>query len=291
MEITNILNIVFYTFTLCLHSVGLVLLYMVRSKIVETSFIQYVYIVNLSVVELLSSLLYVLHTVLIVNGKPALLFYIHCLQNGGVFVWYTLVMIMLTFDRFLEVYLNIRYYIFWSLKKTIVVLVMIAVIPLAFTLYLFTIKDKRDLFRLLTFYCWPICECSFIVVALATYGYFLKKIKSHRVTQQSLSLQQSNIETQATSDLSASVQRSASRFRQAARGFTLPTLLISTYLIFWVFPDMFYLVSILHEKTYPAAVQSVFTVMYMLAFASDAVIYIFGYKPVRNLLRKKLCSK
>ena len=47
---------------------------------------------------------------------------------------YFIIMILNTLDRFMEIYLNIKYFLYWSNKKTIILLIIILIV-LSFIIY------------------------------------------------------------------------------------------------------------------------------------------------------------
>ena len=99
---------------IALHIVGLRLLYVTRHAQQRCTQFQRIYLVNLSVIEILRGTLKVLyHLLLVGRSNPQIeqaAFYLWLIQTSGAFLWYILVLVLITFDRFLEVFLNCLLY-------------------------------------------------------------------------------------------------------------------------------------------------------------------------------------
>lgn len=336
-------DVIVTTIPLVFHIIGLCFLIPVRHKSNQLSLgtgIQYIYLVLISINNIMDKSL-----ILIKEINPGLspwwFKFIFTLSSGGFFVAYILIMTLLTVDRFLEVYLNIRYPTIWSKRKTKICLLVCYLISVTIVVcLLLTCHDSRQSLGVLTTYIWPICHGVFIVTASVTYGYVLIKIRANRkrlanIHTSSLRLAVTSTTTGTSSTTSSSTiptrdneittnvvihdvsssppsttpavssQRSAnsrqstssSRLRRnpsiaiikVLRGFYVPTLFIVTFLIFLVIPDMVYLGYFLNSRYPPEWINDLAAVLYALAPISDALIYTFAFRPVRQQLMICIC--
>ena len=298
---------------LILHTIGLYFLYSARCTSNRLSLgtgIQYIYLVLISINNVLEKSL-----ALILEINPGLsskvYMVIWTISNGGLFVSYSLIMTLLTLDRFMEVYLNIRYPTVWSKLKTKICLLscyLIAILVVGSMLG--TCRETGQVFNVLVFYIWPVCEGVFIVTASVTYGYVIVKIRANRkrLVAHSSSIRVTVTPTPSTTSSSTTTQFTTTVVRESLnrhstrrlgskknpptaiikvlRGFYIPTLFIVTFLTFWVLPDMVKLGYILANRKSPEAINHLGAVLYALAPISDALIYTFAFKPVRQQLVK-----
>lgn len=317
-------DVIVTTIPLVFHIIGLCFLISVRHASNQLSLgtgIQYIYLVLISINNIMDKSLTLIREIN-PGFSPWMVKFIFTLSSGGFFVAYILIMTLLTIDRFLEVYLNIRYPTIWSKWKTKVCLLTCYLIAVTIVVcLLLACRDSHQVLGVLTTYIWPICHGVFIVTASVTYGYVLVKIRANR---KRLAIHTSSLKRQGTSrdsefttsvvlhDMSTSpppiapttsqqnTQRRqstrSSRLRNPSiaiikvlRGFYVPTLFIVTFLIFLVIPDMVYLGYFLAHCSPPEWIYHVAAVLYALAPISDALIYTFAFRPVRQQLVKCIC--
>ena len=208
----------------------------------------------------------------------------------GVFLWafsvtsvtimYILIMIILTIDRFLDIYLNIKYELLWSFKKTKIVLTTAFIICsfLFIPAHVSSLSDPHDVGRTLVRYIYPVCEIAFIIVASFSYFYITKQIYRHRKATKKLK-KQLNVNNAATVFYS---KLTNNRFK-----IFVPTLIIITFVVFTIIPNTIKLCSSL--KIFKSkAILNIAYVMIPIGFISDAIIYVFNLKVVRLKLRKTL---
>lgn len=84
-------------------------------------------------------------------------------------------------------------------------------------------------------------------------------------------------------------------FRKAKRGFFLPNLLIASFIVFWMLPDLIYFGCRLNGgaplKERSMLVDGLVSLTYTIGLFLDAVIYIFAVPEVRRVLTRKLKFK
>ena len=149
---------------------------------------------------------------------------------------YYFIMIYLTADRFFVVYLHLNYPLYWSKGKTrnLLVVTWVVFIILAIVLALLYKCLSIDYNRVFYIYTWPITEAVFLVVAFGRYGYVIQKVykrNKSRIAYETLR-QRSKLNNTAA----PSPQQYQSIFKQPA--FYVPTLLILTFVLLQVVPDL-----------------------------------------------------
>ena len=92
------------------------------------------------------------------------------------------IMILLTLDRFLAVYLNIKYELYCTRKKTIVLLLAAFLVANSFFAYVFVknILNPWNYRRWLYLYVYPVFGFGFVIYACLVYLYIYKKIKKNK---------------------------------------------------------------------------------------------------------------
>ena len=189
---------------------------------------------------------------------------------------YLLIMIFITVDRLLEFKLNIKYSLYWSSKKTLIVLIIVFTISMTVFIFWVALQQSR-VFEYREF----VRNCVlapfgavFIILAIYTYYLIYKKLKKNRVKNeirtQSLKMQNLHIEI-------ATGRRTPWIF--------VPSLIIATFILFSIIPfvllTLYYSAfSIKYETLY-----NVVAITFPLGWVADAVIYIFSLRQVRKKLR------
>lgn len=104
------------------------------------------------------------------------------LQSATVSVFHTWIMTMIAIDRFLEIYLNIKYNIYWSAKKTKITLIIGLVICLLSFIPLFMVAMRNIEFcvKVIAGYIFPMLSLFFLVVVSFSYFYIIKLVLTHR---------------------------------------------------------------------------------------------------------------
>ena len=104
------------------------------------------------------------------------------LESTLVAFFHTCIMAMIAIDRFLEIYLNIKYNIYWSVKKTkITLIVALAICFLSFIpLVVVALRDIDILVKLVAGYIFPALSLTFLIVVSLSYFYIIKQVLRHR---------------------------------------------------------------------------------------------------------------
>eukprot|EP00111_Clytia_hemisphaerica_P018174 TCONS_00053748-protein len=324
MEVKDIINVTLYLISVILHSFGFIVLWKVPVG-PNLSSTQRIYLLNISCCELVSSIIFVAIRFFLDNELFEAAVHLYKIAISGLYFWYIGLMILMTFDRFLMVYLNIRYPLVWSNTKTNILLAVLFIVsvllsvPVVLT-EMFVINDIIQL------YLWPVLDFTFLLTAVVTYTYFFAKIRRLRSTQTQyasssrtattdISIRRTNTENSTNNTAStkgpSSIeltpqgsevvkvpvkrQTSSNITKKIRRGFFTPTLLIITFVIFWLIPDQINFWDSLMAHFYDREVvsrmlQDILKNLYPLGFISDAIIYIFLQKEVITFLKRKISN-
>ena len=192
-------------------------------------------------------------------------------------VMYIFVMIYITVDRFMEIYLNIKYHIHWCTKKTKVALAVALVMSLLSGIPAIMVgrREPCNVFKVFTLYVYPILEAVFVIVASFTYFYIIKQVRRHRKVSERIEKQ-----------LSENSKRPYQKPRNNRFRIFVPTLIIITFILFTIGPNIIKFCVFLDviQKEDEAHIAYIFIA---IGFISDPLIYILNMKFIR-FSRKKL---
>ena len=257
------------------HTLALVLLFSVRQNNVQGS--QKTLLIALCMTELTYIIINMgeLFCRLMKLGDVANVLFILCLPC--LLLLYVFIMFLITIDRFLEIYLNIKYRILWTTKKTKLLLLFALTISfLSFApSYLSGLKKVIEFVNL---YISPILEGTFIVTASVVYIYIVKQAQRHRRSTKRLrrQLEENNIIVH--------YKERNNRFK-----IVVPTIIIVTFVFFMVGANSITLFA--SFKNINSNVKKIPLILIPAGFVADSIIYIFNLKAVRSTLRKKILGQ
>lgn len=297
MELDNDLSysllsvLLFFNITnVLLHSFGTYLLLTTYST--TKNEIQMLFLINLSVSEALINLFEIVRCILGMVTVPSsssklhesILDYVVIFSFTGISVVYYFVMFFLTFDRLMDIILNIRYPIFWSERKTKILLVVtwstcITIAIIVSFLYAFKRFDwEKHFFQ----YFVPTANFSFLILAFTTYGFIFHKYAQAKKNPPFLSSYYKQTHTERTRN-----QYSAFRLFRKSR-FFVSVWLIVTFITFMIVPDLLYLFIGIIQHNRTKGLQITCNISYAISNTLDAIIYIMLDCNVRKELLKKL---
>ena len=193
-----------------------------------------------------------------------------------VYVMYISIMTFITVDRFLEIYLNIKYSVIWSSKKTRTVLIIAFCI--SFTLMILTLligtRNPRFFF---IYHFLPISNSIFLIVASVIYLCITKQILKHR--RNTKKLQQQLRENNKT----FYQKKSYNRFK-----IYVPALIIVTFIFFMISPNF---ISLLNRQTRIVKLdveKNIINILIPIGFIADAILFFFNLKAVRAALERMI---
>lgn len=272
----NVVNIL-------LHGLGFCFLLLLYKKGQRSS--QRIYLLNLSLVELLQNLLRLLvHSIVLQRmlqshntiGKVG-----QCIlnvTNSGMYYLCFMSVLLLTGDRLLCV--GFKYAKAWSIEKCINILkctwtfnVMISVAMVLFTyFYLDNIELSRRFDYILTVYIPTTLFITFLVFAVVTYSImFSQFFTSSRVTQRNRTASQSSI-----------------MYTFSQSKFFMSLIIITAFLVLMVIPGLIATIKILHGKPLERWYQIYLNISVTLNDTADGLIYVFFQPDVKRLLITKI---
>ena len=198
-------------------------------------------------------------------------------NTATVTFFYIFIMTMISFDRFLEIRLNIKYNIYWSVKKTKIVLFGALALCLLTWIPLFTLatRSSYSFSTRVIHYIFPILVFIFLLIASFSYFYITKQVLKHRRNARRIE-QQLQKNNKIVYD-----KKTTNRFK-----LFVPTLIILTFLLFMVTPKtikIFVDIGLTSEFTYEI------TFMFLpIGFITDAIIYIFNVNGVRQVFKNMI---
>jgi len=281
------LHIIIDVISLATHSFGLfLLLYKVRASQNFSENQRYL-LIQLSLGELIYLLLFSMSdglTAIVNNGGAdnitltTMLGIVNTILNLPCFLVLIIAMLAITIDRFLSVYLNIRYPPVCTLKSVKIILGVCRVLILLLAILILVFYQQTSYFDMIAKeYVWPLSDGLFLIVAFVTYTYFLKKIKENR-----------NKVKQITSSVTT---KKSLRSRTLLKSFFVPSILIGTFILFIVIPDQVFFWYNLLEVSMHIDVEISITMLFKLCYLSDAVVYIFLQKEIFRCAKNVILSR
>lgn len=303
-----IIELTICIFSMSLHAIGLYILHTLKgSNTINGS--QRIFLFNLSLSEFSVMSCEPIKAVLKFHHQHRLKEFVTIIQLAGFSLVYYFSMVYLTADRFFEMYLNLKYHLYWNELSTRYLMWSVWFICCLVNVVCCLLYEYEDvnIIRVCYIYIFPICELIFIIVALITYTYVIKiafimfrkrrrigVVVNQVVYNDQLSQISTCNSTVSTTTTTTTQHRMKKRVMFREPAFYVPTLLIMTFIVFMVIPDLIYLFAVLNFISITEEFRAGIFMTYFVSFTCDAVIYIFLSPPVRKTLLKKLsniCSK
>lgn len=274
----GIFAIILKTFNVGLHSLGIYLLHCLCKT--DKVNVQMLYILNLSVSELIINLVSVIRYIVRVIGfnsplyKTVLLYsYIfdYTVLKSCLYMW----MLYITLDRVAGVVMNITYPVWWdrSKAKHLVTFTWMS----AFVIFLITLivhiitRDEFHFFKIANYFI-IVFDVSFVVAAVVAYiiifDRFQKSLK-HSILHRN----------------SKRCEKNLWKVFRSSR-FYVSLFLILTYILFTIIPDLLWTFGAVGDDH--TASGFLICILYGISYTSDGMIYIFMQKKVKNMLYLKI---
>lgn len=286
--IFDILMVVTNLIVGALHVIGFWLLYVTKKT--QMSRNQKIFLMNLSLSEFCLCVLAAVEKLLDffeeTTVRPYLLIINYTIAPLNLF----LVMMFLTVDRFFEVYLNLRYPLYWSGKQSRTAMaitwffsIISGIVAIVYP------QPESHLWCLFYLYIYPTCDFIYIFTAAVTYGYILRKINTNKKTEKQLAHF-----LKETSSGTASLNRKSIRERcrqgQKRSRLFVPSLIMITFILFIVLPDQVHFYFIMFGVKLPDIANSMTFISYSVSHASDVIIYVFLSPSLKKTLLLR-CSR
>ena len=255
--------------------------------------VQQIYLINLSVTHTLGNILQLLSRVLQLvdhGGSSTLKQLDTCIMVILLTVLtfsYYMSMAYITLDKALEILLNIKYPVYWNEQKAkrlvyttwVVGVCMPVCVLLMHHIGHISIDAIADVLFL---YICPTFDFSFTILAVITYSFLFQRYRKSRVLP-TVSMHLTHGMTNQESPNSNSIFKI---FRKS--NFYITVLLILSFLIFMVLPNMVYLFYGVVGGHKSKTLDEALLILYNISYLLDAWIYIFAQQSVRNLFYRKL---
>ena len=144
--------------------------------------IQRFYLILLSSVDCIYAISYLTKEILELiqySGRDNHLDMLHFATGVFFYILYIGLMTLLTLDRFLSVYLNLRYYLYWTLHRAKIAFGCLVLITCV-TIPMFMSDTVRAMRWVPVLILWPFMELVFLLVATVTYTYLFQKLQNIR---------------------------------------------------------------------------------------------------------------
>ena len=204
---------------------------------------------------------------------------------GETTVWlmYFFVMVFITWDRFAEIKLNLKYPLYCNSKKAVTLLVITFAISLSLFFILLPIQlitnGAWDYEHYLGIYVFPVFHGIIIVSSVFTYSYIFTKSHrnqiAHLKVRRQLQLQMDPLKSRSEIKLNSKPK------------LVVPSLIVLTFLIFSTLPHCLFLIFSSFDKS-RAHVLNLVPLFYFLGWFVDPVIYILSVKSIQKLFQRFL---
>ena len=263
---------------IAIHILAVTLLVRLKQNNVKGS--QKILLVALCVTELTYALIDILDHICYKLELDPRTFVFFVLNSTTVTFMYIFIMTCIVVDRFFEIYLNIKYSVLWSSKKTRVVL-LIGFIICCILFVPFIIMELTNRYitgDTLSRYIYPVIELVFIIIFSWSYFYIIRQVLRYRKNTKKLEKQLSK------NNRVFYHKQSNNRFK-----LFVPTLIIVTFLLFMIGPSILRLLVALKLLNADVGYRISF-VLVPVGFIADPIIYIFSLTAMRSAFKRVLPS-
>jgi len=197
--------------------------------------------------------------------------YVLIISFTGISVVYYLDMIYITIDKMMDIVLNIKYPVYWNEQKAknLLICTWLFASVICVTVVSLHISIQFDWKTIFFKYVYTTVGIAFVILAFITYSFIFHKFKQSQTPPVQRSVHTKSI-------------RTITVFRKSR--FHIPLLIILSFMIFMIVPDLTYLfVAVLNERKAPL-VLAICWISYCISNLIDAWIYIFMQRRVRRHL-------
>ena len=272
-----ILDITIFILTILIHSCGTYILVKHKSLIARN---QRLYLISLSTSEILLSLNHiVLDSAYLLTPLKRWVAVMEIVHYDALWLINLTTIIVLTLDRFAEVFYNIKYDLYVTHRRTMQLVISLWILG-TLTAVLFTVLYliyAINYFDITYRYIYPILDTAVVLNALIVYTYIYFKIALHNKRIRHINIHRQDI----------SLPHQLNTDQSNKQKFFVPILIVISFVVFIYIPDVIHFANmhILNEKKW---FRRVSTFLYSLNMLSDAAIYIFLQRNIRKFILKKL---
>ena len=268
-----LIYVVGYSIVSILHLVGLLLLYKANSNLPN----QRLLLMNLASAEML--LCWSMLTLFSIQFRAYNMLIVKCIDaffNTLFFIEIRFTMLHIIFDRYIEIYTNIRYPLYMTNKKILLVLLTHWSISFLCATISFTL-DVTDVFERplqFTFFLCLVIDIVIFISSFSTYMYFFKKVRRIRAME-----------------VNVTDQQRESLINLLIEKFKVPCLIVLTYLIFNLTSTIMLTSAQYVQSRKQAKVLMAFSqVPILVGIISDLIIYVLANGNVRRFICSKVRS-
>lgn len=277
-----------------LHSVGTFILIRLYRSTYEKS--HKIFLINHSTCECVRNLFeftigmfevpYRLHQETGLKRENSIRFYLERILNSGICVVYYLSMVFLTLDRLAKLFLQNKYRLYWNERKTKYLLFLTWFLGLLTSLLtaLTTIVVGLTWEEFFHKYVYPLSDCLFIIIAIATVVLFISSYRMNRI--ELVGTPKANRKYISRISTSPLPKR---KTKDLENRYFLPISLIASYMLLIAIPDLiYYFIGVLHKNQSKLLKASVW-ITYSLANQVDACFYFVFVADIRLFFAEKFC--
>lgn len=279
---TSILVSIISLVNAALHSLGAYVLVSIYSNGRKTS--QQVFLINLSFVGSLSSIVSLLHGIDNILGYyyyhwhiiDEISNYLFIINITGLFYLFYLSIMFVTLDRLMSSLLTFRYIIYWDHLKAIKLLIASWCIITSVCIFLVNDFEKmksNGTDRIIIEYVPSAFDAAVIILAMASYGIIFSRYVTSRRLVSHTERNESMLQI----------------FRNSK--FYVTILLISSFLVLTVIPGSILSIFAYTNIEVSESFYVYTTVSFCLSTTADVIIYLFMHKTVRKVCLQKLSCK
>ena len=207
--------------------------------------------------------------------------------TGVSFIFY-LAMMYIPLDRFALISFNARYKVYWNVRKTKLHVIGTWLFGCTVSVIVCVLRATTGFDWLNVFFPWLYTTMDILVVLVAVTSY----ICIHRTVRKSKNKVKVARPKESSSSPTGNIPTNDSRCQK--RRFTskpmllVPVMLIATYILFQLLPNLVYFVAIRMRTNLSDITTTICNIAYGMSHFVDAIIYIFLLKDVRMFLHQKL---
>ena len=201
-------------------------------------------------------------------------------------------MLFTVIDKFLEIFLNLKYPLYFNVNKATYIISATWLIGIVLCV---TVIVSEHLFGYINHlhrkYFFVSFDILFIIISISCYSYIFVKYTQSRTNPHQIGYSESTensqiIQTQSTS--SSAVKNIFNIFRKSR--FYISVLLILNFLLLTVIPDLFvfFIIENINHHIHRNIMTVIINILYEISLLVDAWIYIYINKQVRRILWRKL---
>lgn len=266
-----------YLFAIALHVLGIYLLCS-TNRVKEN---QRIFLINLSVFEIAMMCAQVIHSVSHIVHETELTIYSSITMCALALSWATGLMLM-TIDRFLEVKLNIKYHLYVTPQRIRMALISTWLYAVLNNTWMFYVQHYKNFYLLKFIYTtlFPVFEAGFIITCTIVYTYIFIKLNQNQKGRNRVNRDK----------ISTVVKQCSGHNNNKKMSNFVPFYIIVTFLFFSGVPELITTIVVFVLEIEDIYIELATLLLYVIGYITDAVIYIFLLRQLRQLLYRKLSS-